>query len=523
MKRVGDIVRSLDLADSKAIEDVAVKQEKKGQAGQVRRPFLRIVREPLKASATFWLMGVVAFLVAHFGYGVAAGTAAGVCGFLAAAGSVFARFSIERRWWPSLRHAIRIGLPIVTVCVVIWIVVHVVVALAGVEEAHTLNREQLTQLLARLQYGCEEVEVANTGGLRSWVSELLLAFGILTALLLLAMVYVGWKHRLQRFLKSRSSLLENLMFRTRECMADHSKDLTERQRIALNLILDSVRNWTRLSGWDWLREKVPFLWAPPLETAVYFLRPESATPSRTGEKPGEAEQTGGSGTMEGQGAGEASPEGIERQPPLPVPVPELAGQAAEESDAVGPPPNTLGVDVSVYRDEPASGNGEGFAPVASAYNRRAPASVTAMHRTLAEKHRPRRWNQDVFDERVRVAKGQDERGWRERYLKMERHPKMGSITGYVFDRQEVVVADDASECLAFDGSFWGQLKAEGYTDDDLRWVSVRSFVACPVPGDGDEPRGVLFVAKNYTHGFGPEDEEFVVAASQMIATVLSAG
>lgn len=518
-ERVGDIVRSLELADSEAIEEVAGGQEKEGQHGQTQQPFLRRVREPLKAPLTFWLVAVVAFLGVHFLCDVAAGTAASVCGFFAAAGSTLARFSIQRQWWPSLRHAIRAGVPIVAVCLVIWVVVHVAVALASVENAHTLNREQLTQLLARLQVAGEEIEVANTGGLRGWVSGLLVAVGLLAGLFMMAVAYIAWKGRVQRFLESRSSLLENLMFRTRECMADSSKDLDERKRIALDLILDTVRNWTRMNGWDWLREKTPFFWPAPLETTAYFLEPVSPAPSPTGRKRSEAEEIRVSGTTEGPGDGQAPPEGIVSQPA----ESELADQAADEFDEVGPALNALASDPRAPREAPASGDGEGFAAVARAYNRRGPASVTAMHGILAERHRPRRWREEVFRERVRVAKGDDPRGWRDRYLKMARHPEMGSITGWVFDRQEVVVTDDASECLAFDDSFWSQLKAAGYGDDDLKWVSVRSFVACPVPGDGDEPRGVLLVAKNFTHGFGPEDEEFAVAASQMIATVLSAG
>lgn len=430
--RVGEIVRSLELAGSDDIEEAAVAQEHIVEVARGDRIRLfKKTRRPLVDPLIIWLAALFVFLFSHFAYALPAGATASVCGFLAAAGSAFVQYWANRQWWASVFHVVRRGLPIIMAGVVIWNVLHVLGGVAWVGEAYGLS------------------QTPRIEELRGWVSDLLLTVGLLTGVLLLAMAYIAWKYRLQRFLESRSSLLANLMFRTRECMADRSKDLFERRRVTLDLILESVRNWTRLNGWDWLREKIPFFWPGPLETVVYYFVPES-----------------------------------------------------EE------------------REEGDKGN---FKIAAVAWSRATPALADEMRESLVAHYRPGRWREDVFRERVRVAKGQDPRGWRDRYLKMARHPEMGSITGYVFDKQEVVVTDDASDCLAFDDSFWSRLKAAGYADDDLQWVSVRSFVACPVPGDGDEPRGVLFVAKNYTHGFGPEDEEFAVAASQMIATVLSAG
>lgn len=162
-----------------------------------------------------------------------------------------------------------------------------------------------------------------------------------------------------------------------------------------------------------------------------------------------------------------------------------------------------------------------FVPAAGAYNTEATKAVSAMHRIMVENHRPKPWNEKAFLAKVKMAKGKNPKGWRRRFLKMAREPEIGSVTGYVFSKHEVVICDDASECLAYDDSFLDQLKKAGYTDDDLTWLTVRSFITCPVPGDQAEPRGVLFVAKTYTHGFGPEDEEFTVAASELIATTLS--
>lgn len=369
------------------------------------------------------------------------------------------------------------------VCMAAWSAWQINGELRGVEQAHTLTADGLATLQGKLEKSSGGVAVADTEALRKWVLKLQVAVAAVVVMFGLAVAYGIWKDHALRFADARSSLLEGLMVRVRRCMHDRDKPLEERRADVTDIVLQSVECWTRVNAWVALRTMARFRRQKPLESTVLYFVPASPEPRAV------------------IAASEAEMESL---------APASATVATDD-----------GLPGGIEQSEQESNAARGFRIAAYAHNPKVSESVAAMYRRLADNHCAAPWNTDVFCEKVRRAKGRNERGWRRRYLNMPREHDEGSVTGYVFSEHVVVVAEDTNECLAFDPSYLDELKSAGVGDDVIQWVAIRSFVACHVPGGGREAQGVLFVGKNYSHGFGPEDEEFAVAASHVLATALS--
>lgn len=286
--RVGELLRQLGLVTSSDIESAAARQGTTGSGGGGRGPVFRKRPSPLGVQARVWVIALIVFALAQWVFEVPVGVAASVCAFLATAVCCLVQYRIDHRWSLSLYHVARVAFPILAAIATVYMTVQVVMELGRLEQAHTLSVGELRQLEAELRAAGDDAQIVNMDRLRRWVLGLQVTVGALAVMLALAMLYGLWKYRAQRIVESRSSLLEGLMVRLRECIAERSKAVEQRRADALDIILETVRNWTRLNAWDSLREKMPLAWRGPLETAVYYFVPEYPEPAIVaGDGPGE--------------------------------------------------------------------------------------------------------------------------------------------------------------------------------------------------------------------------------------------
>ena len=168
--------------------------------------------------------------------------------------------------------------------------------------------------------------------------------------------------------------------------------------------------------------------------------------------------------------------------------------------------------------------GDAFELQAAAYPEDAPEGVRDAFDCIRDNHHPRILNEEKFEQLKQLAKGTSPRGWKQRYLVFtERHEHI-SICGWIYDKQETLIAMDASDCLAFDNSFLKRIRdAGGFGKEVLPWLEPGSFIGCPIIGLGGRPAGVLLVIKNIRNGFAPEDLEAVIMASQIMGNILQTG
>ncbi|HXU38958.1 MAG TPA: hypothetical protein VN937_21570 [Blastocatellia bacterium] len=139
---------------------------------------------------------------------------------------------------------------------------------------------------------------------------------------------------------------------------------------------------------------------------------------------------------------------------------------------------------------------------------------------LRDNYRPAFLDEDTFRHFRDLAKGENPKGWRERYLNFSGRGKYISACGWIFAKRETLLSKDALRCLAFDNSFVDDLKQMGYSEKEIEWIEVHSFIGCPVFVSDNITAGVLMALKNVRSGFVPEDLESAVIASQLIGRIL---
>jgi hypothetical protein len=160
-----------------------------------------------------------------------------------------------------------------------------------------------------------------------------------------------------------------------------------------------------------------------------------------------------------------------------------------------------------------------FQLVAASYPEAVPDEVLEGFRWIRENHRPCLLNEPEFEKLKEVAKRANPEGWKTSYLNMaERHSYI-SVCGWIHDKQEVLISENASKCLALDNSFLRRMEEDGFGFNVLQWLEIGSFVGCRIVGK-NEKRGVLLVVKNIRKGFPPEDIEVVKIGSQILGRIL---
>jgi hypothetical protein len=163
-----------------------------------------------------------------------------------------------------------------------------------------------------------------------------------------------------------------------------------------------------------------------------------------------------------------------------------------------------------------------FAIKEGSYPDRIPDSTLRAFEWIRENHFPAMLNEREFEARVRLAKEVDEKNWQNCFMRMKDRFEHISICGWVYKYDVSLISRDASKCRAFDRRFIERLLALGYSEEDLRWVEVGSFMACPVPGADDEAAGVLLIAKNLRNGTNPEELDALIIASRIMGQILRA-
>lgn len=157
-----------------------------------------------------------------------------------------------------------------------------------------------------------------------------------------------------------------------------------------------------------------------------------------------------------------------------------------------------------------------------AYPEEAPEKVRDGFQWMQQHHFPQFFDEERFNKRIRLAKGLDARGWRERYLNFPDRHEFVSICGWIYATRETLISRDASKCLAYDGRFFdGMKEAHGLTKDELSWISFGSFIGCPVLDPSGAVASILIIAKSRNNVLEPEDLEISVIASQLIGRVIS--
>lgn len=156
-----------------------------------------------------------------------------------------------------------------------------------------------------------------------------------------------------------------------------------------------------------------------------------------------------------------------------------------------------------------------------AYADDAPGQVRDAFSWMQENHFPKFLDEQGFEELIRLAKGVNPHGWRERYLNFPNRHDFISICGWIYAKKETLFSRDASQCLAYDGRYFEGMKARGLTKDELPWVTFGSFIGCPVSGQDGEVASILLVAKSRSHTLEAEDLEISILAGQLIGRVLA--
>jgi hypothetical protein len=163
-------------------------------------------------------------------------------------------------------------------------------------------------------------------------------------------------------------------------------------------------------------------------------------------------------------------------------------------------------------------SGDFFELRAGTYPERAPESVREAFDWIRDNHHPRALNEPEFEKLKQLAKGTNPKGWKERYRILADRNEHISVCGWIYDKQETLVAMNASQCLAFDNRFLDRVR-EHVSKEVMPWLKVESFVGCPIIGKDSRLAGVLLVIKNIRNGFAPEDLEVVITASQILGRI----
>jgi hypothetical protein len=135
-------------------------------------------------------------------------------------------------------------------------------------------------------------------------------------------------------------------------------------------------------------------------------------------------------------------------------------------------------------------------------------------------HKPVFLNEKEFERQKEIAKGISPKEWKKIYLNMPDRDQFISVCGWIYDKQETLIASNASTCLALDTSYLSKMEDVGFDSKVLEWLAVGSFVGCRIVGSAGEPAGVLLAIKNTNKGFPPEDLEVVITASQILGRIL---
>ena len=146
-----------------------------------------------------------------------------------------------------------------------------------------------------------------------------------------------------------------------------------------------------------------------------------------------------------------------------------------------------------------------------------PEEVEKAYALLKVHHRPKYFNKEKYRYLILLARGDDETGYPERYLNFPEDQRSAaiSISGYVTYKNRPIISSIGSKCLALDRSWKEKLRREGVDDRCIDFLSVESFIACPVEG-----HGVLMVNRNVTKGFCTTDYEFAVEVSGLLRRAL---
>jgi hypothetical protein len=141
---------------------------------------------------------------------------------------------------------------------------------------------------------------------------------------------------------------------------------------------------------------------------------------------------------------------------------------------------------------------------------------------LAQNYKPKFLNEERFRNLARRAKEAHGRKWPRIFCAFPDHEEVTSAAGWVAAKREVWYCQDSLKCMGFDRSPERRLRSEaGFEPPEIRWVRVRSFIACPVEATA-EPANlppVLFVSKNVRSGFVREDVEAVLLVAEILKRV----
>lgn len=174
--------------------------------------------------------------------------------------------------------------------------------------------------------------------------------------------------------------------------------------------------------------------------------------------------------------------------------------------------------VEILEPDPSQGK---YKIAVAAYPKEIPSSAKEVLDWLEASYFPSFLNEARFDELVRLAKGTNPQGWRDRFFNFPGREEVVSAVGWIGQKKQTLLSHDSLKCRAFDSSYL-ELAGRQFKKHDVEWAKIRSFVGCPIGPEADSPGRVLFVTKSIPHGFVSEDREVVIAVSQVINSVLAA-
>lgn len=401
-------------------------------------------------------LSLAAATVAVYGFGASLGSTASVCSFCAYVAATFVQYRVNRSVLVAGYRVLRVFVVILIPLLAIHSAASLLEITAAVTQT-TLSEELRLLLEERTQHA-------------RW------SLYALFSLFAMVVVYAMWKLKSERFSEARVGTLKDMLVRVEEQLRSQAASPEDNRREALRIVLESLRSLIQLSPWNWALRLAWRIRHRSVVTSVVYLVPE--------EPPAEVSHT----------------------------VAESADAAQVETtgaSSVAVAPRIASRPLGARR----------FRILDAAFPQDAPEFARRQFEWIRQNHRPVALDRKQYDHWVAMARGDNPSGWEERFMNFSGRQDVISLTGWVYDSQELVISQEAEKCCAFDSSYVKGLASIGGAKADTKWIEVKSFIAAPVGSTCGEPSGVLLVMKNAPSGFAPEDAELVEAAIQLIQRV----
>jgi hypothetical protein len=164
-----------------------------------------------------------------------------------------------------------------------------------------------------------------------------------------------------------------------------------------------------------------------------------------------------------------------------------------------------------------------FRAEAVAHSDTPPAPVVDFFKGTLRYHFPAFLKECMYRDAIQESKAQNPRNWLKAFIQRPDRHQFVSACGWIGAKREILFSQNARLSPVFDHSFTDDI----HIKDDIsrnasHWLETGSFIGCPVWPRDNGMAAVLLVEKNICGGFIPEDQEVVIAVSEILGRIRSA-